>query len=75
MFLRARKGITYLPQEPSIFKKMTVADNLLSILEFHNVEREMMGHRVLELLESFKLEHLSKNYAESLSGERGEGLR
>ncbi len=47
---------------------MTVADNLLSILEFHNVERENDGHRVLELLESFKLEHLSKNYAESLSG-------
>jgi len=68
MFLRARKGITYLPQEPSIFKKMSVADNLLSILEFHNVDREMMGHRVLELLESFKLEHLSKNYADSLSG-------
>jgi lipopolysaccharide export system ATP-binding protein len=68
MFLRARKGITYLPQEPSVFKKMTVADNLMSILEFHHVEREMMGHRVLELLESFKLEHLSNNYADSLSG-------
>jgi lipopolysaccharide export system ATP-binding protein len=68
MFLRARKGITYLPQEPSVFKKMSVEDNLMSILEFHNVDREMMGHKVLELLESFKLEHLSKNNADSLSG-------
>jgi lipopolysaccharide export system ATP-binding protein len=68
MFIRARKGITYLPQEPSVFKKMTVEDNLMSILEFYNVEREMMGHKVLELLESLKLEHLSKNNADSLSG-------
>jgi lipopolysaccharide export system ATP-binding protein len=68
MFLRARKGITYLPQEPSVFKKMSVEDNLMSILEFHNVDRKMMGHKVLELLESFKLEHLSKNNADSLSG-------
>jgi lipopolysaccharide export system ATP-binding protein len=68
MFMRARKGITYLPQEPSIFKKMSVEDNLKSILEFHNVEREMMGHKVLELLEGFKLEHLARNAADSLSG-------
>ena len=68
MFLRARKGITYLPQEPSIFKKMTVEDNLKAILEFNNVEKELMEHKTLELLESFKLEHLAKNNADSLSG-------
>jgi lipopolysaccharide export system ATP-binding protein len=68
MFLRARKGITYLPQEPSIFKKMTVEDNLKAILEFHGEGKDSMGHKVLELLESFKLEHLSKNSADSLSG-------
>jgi lipopolysaccharide export system ATP-binding protein len=68
MFMRARKGITYLPQEPSVFKRMSVEDNLKSILEFHHEDRETMGHRVLELLEAFKLEHLSKNMAESLSG-------
>ncbi|OPX97641.1 MAG: Lipopolysaccharide export system ATP-binding protein LptB [Syntrophorhabdus sp. PtaU1.Bin002] len=68
MFLRARKGITYLPQEPSIFKKMTVEDNLKSILEFQGVKKEMIDHKVLELLESFKLEHLSENNADSLSG-------
>jgi lipopolysaccharide export system ATP-binding protein len=68
MFMRARRGITYLPQEPSVFKKMTVEDNLKSILEFNNVEKELMEHKTLELLESFKLEHLSKNNADSLSG-------
>jgi lipopolysaccharide export system ATP-binding protein len=68
MFMRARKGITYLPQEPSVFKKMSVEDNLKSILEFNDMDREMMGHRVLELLEAFKLEQLSQNSADSLSG-------
>lgn len=68
MFMRARKGITYLPQEPSVFKKMSVEDNLKSILEFHDVEKETMAHKVTELLESFKLEHLAGNMADSLSG-------
>jgi lipopolysaccharide export system ATP-binding protein len=68
MFMRARKGITYLPQEPSVFKKMSVEDNLKSILEFNDMDRETMGHRVLELLEAFKLEQLSQNSADSLSG-------
>lgn len=68
MFMRARKGITYLPQEPSIFKKMSVADNLLSILEFHELDKEIMEHKVAELLEVFKLEHLAANSADLLSG-------
>lgn len=68
MFIRARKGITYLPQEPSVFKKMTVQDNLKSILEFLDVDKELINHRVMELLESFKLDHLAKNIADSLSG-------
>ncbi len=68
MFMRARKGITYLPQEPSVFKKMSVEDNLKSILEFHDVEKEAMAHRVTELLESFRLDHLAANAADSLSG-------
>jgi lipopolysaccharide export system ATP-binding protein len=68
MFMRARKGITYLPQEPSVFRKMTVEDNLKAILEFRDVDHDMVEHRVLELLELFKLDHLIKNIAESLSG-------
>jgi lipopolysaccharide export system ATP-binding protein len=68
MFMRARKGITYLPQEPSIFKKLSVADNLKSIMEFHETDREVIDHKVQELLESFKLEHLASNNADLLSG-------
>lgn len=68
MFMRARKGITYLPQEPSVFRKMTVADNLRAILEFTDIDRESMDHKVNELLEAFRLEHLIDNTAESLSG-------
>jgi lipopolysaccharide export system ATP-binding protein len=68
MFMRARKGITYLPQEPSVFKKMSVEDNLKAILEFLDVSRELMQHKIIEILESFKLEHLAKNSADSLSG-------
>jgi len=68
MFMRARKGITYLPQEPSVFKKMSVEDNLKAILEFLNVDRALIQHKILEMLESFKLEHLAKNSADSLSG-------
>ncbi len=68
MFMRARKGITYLPQEPSVFKKMTVQDNLKAILEFLGIDRDLINHRVTEILESFKLEHLANNSADSLSG-------
>jgi len=68
MFMRARKGITYLPQEPSVFRKMTVYDNLKAILEFHEHDGDSMEHRVMELLESFKLEHLAGNNADLLSG-------
>ena len=68
MFMRARKGITYLPQEPSVFKRMSVADNLRSILEFHEIDRAMIEHRVTDLLASFKLEHLAGNSADLLSG-------
>ena len=68
MFLRARKGITYLPQEPSIFKKMSVRDNLRSIMEFHEDDRSVMEHKIQEVLESFRLAHLADNSADLLSG-------
>ena len=68
MFMRARKGITYLPQEPSVFKKLSVADNLKSIMEFHETDREVIDHKVQELLETFKLEQLASNNADLLSG-------
>jgi lipopolysaccharide export system ATP-binding protein len=68
MFLRARKGITYLPQEPSVFKKMSVRDNLRSIMEFHESDRGVMEHKIQEVLESFRLVHLADNSADLLSG-------
>ena len=68
MFLRARKGITYLPQEPSIFKKMSVRDNLRSIMEFHETDRSVMEHKIQEVLDSFRLAHLADNSADLLSG-------
>ncbi|MCX7858279.1 MAG: LPS export ABC transporter ATP-binding protein [Deltaproteobacteria bacterium] len=68
MFMRARKGITYLPQEPSVFRKMSVEDNLISILEFYGLDNQAIRKKVDELLEAFKLDHLAKNTAESLSG-------
>ncbi len=68
MFLRARKGITYLPQEPSVFKKMSVRDNLRSIMEFHEDDRSVMEHKIQEVMESFRLAHLADNSADLLSG-------
>jgi len=68
MFMRARKGITYLPQEPSVFRKLSVANNLKSVLEFHETDSEKIEHKVQELLETFKLEQLAGNNADLLSG-------
>jgi lipopolysaccharide export system ATP-binding protein len=68
MFLRARKGITYLPQEPSIFKKMSVKDNLRAIMEFHEGDKGTINRKIYEVLEAFRLEHLADNSADLLSG-------
>jgi lipopolysaccharide export system ATP-binding protein len=68
MFLRARKGITYLPQEPSVFKKMSVRDNLTAILEFHERDRTVIERKIEEALDVFRLEHLAGNSADLLSG-------
>jgi len=68
MFLRARKGITYLPQEPSVFKKMSVRDNLRAILEFHEGDKTVIEHKIREVLDAFRLEHLAENSADLLSG-------
>jgi len=68
MFRRARRGVGYLPQEPSIFRKMTALENLLAILETLPLKREAREERAHELLDSFKLSHLSRSYADTLSG-------
>jgi lipopolysaccharide export system ATP-binding protein len=68
MYKRARKGINYLPQEPSIFRKMTVEQNIMAILETIEMSREERKQRLDDLLGELDLHHLSKNMAYSLSG-------
>ncbi len=68
MYRRARLGIGYLPQEPSVFRKLTVEENLLAILETLNYSRGNRKKRCTELLEELGLENLRKRKAYSLSG-------
>ena len=68
MYVRARKGIGYLPQEPSIFRGLTVEQNILAILETIGVSRAARRHRVRELLEELNLTPLAKSPAHTLSG-------
>jgi lipopolysaccharide export system ATP-binding protein len=68
MYERARQGISYLPQEPSVFRKLTVEDNLLAILETLPLTYEERMERLADLLEELSISHLAKNYAYTLSG-------
>jgi len=65
---RARQGISYLPQEASIFRKLTVADNLKAILETLHLSREEQERRLDELLRQFGLNHIRNNKAMTVSG-------
>ncbi len=67
--IRARRGIGYLPQEASVFRKLTVEDNLLAILETRPaLDRHARKARARELLEEFNVSHLHDQYGISLSG-------
>ena len=68
MYIRARKGINYLPQEPSIFRKLTVEENLLAILEGMDMPPYEIKEKVAGLLDELNISHLAKNRASSLSG-------
>jgi len=68
MYLRARSGISYLPQEPSIFRKLTVEENLIAILETLDMPREEILQRTGNVLEELKIAHLAKSPAYNLSG-------
>lgn len=68
MYLRARKGLNYLPQEPSIFRKLTVEENILAILETLDLQEDEKKERLGEFLSELDLTSLAKNYAYSLSG-------
>jgi lipopolysaccharide export system ATP-binding protein len=68
MYLRARKGLNYLPQEPSIFRKLTVRENILAILETLPLNPEEREERLHGLLAELDLTGLAENRAYSLSG-------
>lgn len=68
MYKRAREGMGYLPQEESIFRKLTVAENIMAILETQPLTRQQRKDRCEELLEQFGITHLAKNQALTLSG-------
>ena len=68
MYVRARKGIGYLPQEPSIFRGLTVEQNILAILETQKLSRAERKRRAAELLAELNLTPLAKSPAHTLSG-------
>ena len=65
---RAKQGISYLPQEPSIFRKMDVSENIISILELRNLSKKQIKLELENLLEELNIQHIRKNAAISLSG-------
>lgn len=68
MYQRAQLGIAYLPQEASVFRKLSVEDNILAILEMTNLSKEEQKSRLEELLTEFNLHHVRKNLGDQLSG-------
>jgi lipopolysaccharide export system ATP-binding protein len=68
MFLRARSGISYLPQEPSVFRKLTVEENILAILQTLPLTSKQRRDRLEELIEELGLSHVSKSHGFALSG-------
>src|ERR1700719_3291061 len=68
MYLRARNGISYLPQEPSVFRQLTVEQNLLAVLETLTVTPEQQTDRLEELLAQMGLDAVRYNRAYTLSG-------
>ncbi|MCK5816146.1 MAG: LPS export ABC transporter ATP-binding protein [Flavobacteriaceae bacterium] len=68
MYKRAQKGIGYLAQEASVFRKLTVEDNILSVLQFTNRTKKEQREKMESLIEEFSLGHVRKNKGDLLSG-------
>jgi len=68
VYKRARLGIAYLAQEASVFRKLSVEDNILSILQMTDMPRARQKERLEELIAEFRLEKVRKNYGDRLSG-------
>lgn len=65
---RARMGLAYLPQEPSIFRKLTVSENILAVLELQDLSDEQMHTQLESLLQDLHIVHIRNNASVSLSG-------
>lgn len=68
MYKRAQMGIGYLPQEASVFRKLTVEDNIMAVLEMTKLSKAERKEKLEELMEEFNLHHVRKNNGDSLSG-------
>jgi len=68
MYLRARNGISYLPQEPSIFRKLTVEENIMAVLETLRLSAHQRRERLEELIEELGLQQVRRSYGYLLSG-------
>lgn len=68
MFQRARHGLSYLPQEPSIFRKLTVRENILVALEAQGYSSSEKKEKLEQLLDDFKIQHIRESYGYALSG-------
>ena len=68
VYLRARRGLSYLPQEPSVFRQLTVEQNLLAILESTEPSRNAQKQRADELLNEFRISHNAKSKRFAISG-------
>lgn len=68
MYRRARLGVSYLPQEASIFRKMSVENNILAILQLQSMKRSERKERLEQLLEDFRITHIRKSKGYMLSG-------
>jgi len=68
MYQRARRGISYLPQEASVFRKLSVADNLMAIIETVESDKRLGRQRMEQLLEEFSITHIASSKGYALSG-------
>jgi lipopolysaccharide export system ATP-binding protein len=68
MYKRAQLGIGYLPQEASVFRKLSVEDNILAVLEMTKLSKQEQKKKLESLLDEFHLDHVRKNNGDTLSG-------
>ncbi len=68
MYRRAQLGVGYLPQEASVFRKLSIEDNLRAVLEMTKLTKAEQAHKVESLLDEFALHHVRKNLGDQLSG-------